>query len=263
MTYTLGFSRSKLTVTVSLPAHSSQLVFAIEADWHETGSRNSGIPQLQFAVPFAFAASRFTNDIPLGVIDRPALPHDVPARSYSAARPESKYGPALQVVADTKYGFRNEKSQTAVTLIRAAYDPDPYPEYGKHNIKIAVGPVDNDDAALEKAAKLFLHPVRFTGNSAHEGKLPLSGSLLKVCCGDIAVSAVKTPENGKEGLIVRVYNIAKEAKTAKLTFAMPVEKAYALDILEQEQGELPVSGCEVTVELPACGLATVRVVPKA
>ncbi|HHX71921.1 MAG TPA: alpha-mannosidase, partial [Clostridiales bacterium] len=262
ITYKLSFDRSDLSVTVSLPAHSSQLVYNIEVDWHETGNRNKGIPQLQFAVPFDFAAKHFTCDIPMGVVNRPALPHDVPCRSFSAARPDSIYAPAFQVIADSKYGFRNGESETDVTLIRAAFDPDPYPEYGKHNIKIAVGPVENTEAALTKQAALFAHPVRFTGNATHAGKLPLSAGLLKVCGENVVISAVKTPENGKEGVVVRLYNISYEENTATLSFALPVAKAYTTDLLEHAEEELPVSGSNVTLTLPSCGLATVRIVPE-
>ena len=251
--------QSHVEVTVTLDAYSRMPEWAITADFRDCGTPEH-VPQLTFALPQAARAKTYRYDIPCGMTDRPALPHDVPAHSLAAAVPEEG-GAALCVVTDCKYGFRGDGETLSVTLLRAAYDPDPMPEYGIHRVRIGVGALpDARPQTLLAAADGFLHPPAAAAGTTHPGSLPLCGQWLRTE-GCARVSAVKTAEDGK-GWVIRVYDAAGEGGSYTLIPARPVQRAVLTDLSEQPlpDGEQTLSlldGNRVCGSLPRGGLATV------
>jgi alpha-mannosidase len=257
--YTLPFGqRSRLSVAVTLNDGSSMLDFDIGVDFHEVcGGEN--IPQLNFIAPVGYAVANYRYDVPFGTIDRPEIQHDVPANSYAAAiSADGEDKPSVMVVTDTKYGFRGANNAIAVTLIRASRDPDPYPEYGKHNIRIGVGVVDGvANATLDEAAAHYVHPLAVCSARAGKGTLPMNGQLLKVA-GNVRISSVKTAED-VDGLIVRLSDISGKGGSFKLHFAKAVASAQETDLNENALGELTVAGNDVCADVEAFGIKTVLV----
>lgn len=257
--YALSFGqRSRLNVAVSLNDESTMLDFDINVDFHEVcGGEN--IPQLNFIAPVGYAVANYRYDVPFGTIDRPAAAHDVPANSYAAAVPvDGEHGPAVMVVTDTKYGFRGADNAIVVTLIRASRDPDPYPEYGRHNIRIGVGVADGTaNVTLDRIAAQYIHPLAVCSARAGKGTLPMNGRLLQVE-GDVRISAVKTAED-VDGLIVRLSDIGGKGGNFKLTFAKAVVSAQETDLNENVIGDLVVAGNDVRASIEAFGVKTVLV----
>ncbi len=254
--YELSFgTRSRLDVTVYLNDNSSMLEFDTMADFHEVGS-GSGVPQLNFIAPLAYNVKKYRYDVPFGTIDRDAASFDVPANSFAAAVPEE--GAGVMLITDTKYGYRGDEDALAVDLIRASIDPDPYPEYGVHNIRIGVGavPCTCNKVLFENAAK-FVHPISAVSVRSGKGTLPLTGSLAKVS-GDVKISAVKTPECGN-GLIIRFCDECGKGGKYAFDFADTVKKAVLCDINENEIGALNVSGNTVSGEITPYSVLTIRV----
>jgi len=233
--------RSKLTVRVQLDANSPMLQLDVTADFHEIGSKEKGIPQLNFALPFAYESESCRFDVPFGTIDRAALDYDVPANSFAV--PMAQNGPSLMLVSDSKYGFRYTGDAVTLALIRASYNPDPYPEYGLHHIRLGIGVcADVAPAALYRTASAFVHPVTYCTADLHSrgGSLPLDHRFLTVE-GDVRVTALKGAENG-EGTVVRFCNNGGETAAFRLTLATPVRAAFAVDLNENILAELPVEG---------------------
>ena len=257
--YALSFGqRSRLNVTVVLNDGSSMLDFDISVDFHEVcGGEN--IPQLNFIAPVGYSVANYRYDVPFGTLDRPAIEHDVPANSYAAAiSSDGEDKKAVMVVTDTKYGFRGANNAIAVTLIRASRDPDPYPEYGKHNIRIGVGIVDGvANATLDKMASQYIHPLAVCSARAGKGDLPMDGRFLHVE-GNVRISAVKTAED-VDGLIVRLSDISGKGGAFKLSFAKTVVSAQETDLNENVLGDLAVSGNDVCADVEAFGVKTVLV----
>ena len=215
-------------------------------DWIEHGSPEKGIPQLNFAVPFAGHTKDYLYDIPYGLLKRPALRHDVPALSLAAA-PE---GPFL--AADTKYGFRGADDTLSVTLLRASYDPDPFPELGRHHFNLYVGAAPEGD--LVRAAELLKHPLHAVSTPAHYGHLPTEGSLAAVS-GPARLYAVKNAE--EEGLILRLAGTADGE--AQIRFAAALKACELTDSAEFSGTPLPVEGDTVNVPVRTGKLVTLRV----
>ncbi len=257
--YQTHFASSTLTVTAELKAGAKILNFHIDVDWHEIGRGGDYVPQLNFSFPVAYAAEKYTYDIPMGTITRGDIAHDVPGNSFMRIEKE---GRAAFLVTDTKYGFRGHENAGAVTLIRGSYDPDPWPERGAHHINVGVGVCAADEQ--KKLVTEYVHPIAFNAGVKHEsGKLPLAGSFLKLgdCADRIMISGVKNGEDG--GLIVRVADYAGKGGEVALTladFAPAPESACLTDITERhELGACAVDGRTVRFEIRPFGMATVKI----
>ena len=235
--------RSKATVCVSLREGSAMLDFDVTVDFHEVGTKEGGIPQLNFAVPFDYPSEFCRFDVPYGTLDRAAFDHDVPANSFAVALPEAG-SLALMLISDSKYGFRYTEQQLALALIRASYNPDPYPEYGVHHIRLGVGICETvkDNALLYRMADEFLHPISYCTADLQErgGDLSADGVFLRAE-GSIRVTALKSAEDGK-GVVVRFAGVGDVETPFALTLTTPVKGAYDSDLNEARIAPLTV--CE-------------------
>lgn len=233
--------RSKLSARVILDEGSPCLQFDVTVDFHEVGNKVKGIPQLNFAVPYAYGSTACRFDVPFGTLDRAPLNYDVPANSFAV--PLNPKGSSLMLVSDSKYGFRYTEDAIALALVRASFDPDPYPEYGVHRFRIGVGVcADTAPEALYRTASAFVHPISYCTADLHErgGALPLDGRFLEVT-GDVRVTAVKTAEDG-ESVVVRLHNNGKEQASFTLALSREVVFAYNTDLNENIIGDLALEG---------------------
>ncbi|MGI6200823.1 MAG: alpha-mannosidase [Christensenellales bacterium] len=258
VTYLLRFRASSLKVVVSLAAHACALSFQVEADFHELGTQTI-TPQLSFAAPFGYTAASFINDIPMGVIERGALPHDVPCRSFSLAR-AGEGGPSLMLMSDSKYGFRNGPRQLDLALIRGTSAPDPYPEEGVHHFRVGVAAVvESTREACAVLSAAFAHPCPAVNVRPHPGDLPTRASLCRINGENLCVSAIKTAEDGR-GIVLRLYNAGIEAAVGRVSFHRAPREAWRCDTNERDGEVLSVESGEVTLMIAPQGIAAVRLV---
>jgi alpha-mannosidase len=246
-------------VSVYLDDYSATLDFDTTIDFHEVGNASSYIPQVNFILPVGYATESYRYDVPFGTLDRPAIEHDVPANSFAAAiNAQGEDKTALMLLSDTKYGFRGAQNAISLDLVRGSYDPDPYPEYGVHNIRIGVGLVDDvaNDTLFRTAAK-YIHPIAACSARGGKGVLPMSGRLLSVE-GDVHISAVKTPEDF-DGLLIRLSDATGKGSEFKLAFAKSITAAYEADLNENVIAELGVSDDVVSACVEPFGVKTIMV----
>ncbi len=258
VSYEIGFASSKLNVTATLYKGSKYIKFDVDVDWHERGS-GSGIPQLNFYAPVNYTAKNYKYDIPFGTIERGDIVHDVPGNSF--IRVESGKLKSLFIVTDSKYGFRGTNNSGAVTLIRSATEPDPYPEYGRHHIKLGLGVCCND--CQIKFATLFNHAISFSSGTGHSGKLPMRGQLGAIA-GDpmdlpVKVSAVKTSEDGN-GYIIRLSEYKGIGGKVDLKLFASPKYAALVDITEKHVLEnCEISGNNVSFDIKPYSIATLYI----
>jgi alpha-mannosidase len=263
LAYAVTTGASRLAVTVSLEAGSSQLEYSVEADWREVGRHGQGVPQLNFQLPTAYACRAYRYDIAFGTIERQPTSQDVPTNSWGVALRQADGGTrAIQVVTESCNAMRGVDNSLALTLIRSSYDPDPYPEVGIHKIRFAVGVVaaaaHNQD--LITAAYDYSHPLEvFSGT----GSQPTSRGFLSLESASAVLSAIKTPEDrtGDE-LVVRVYESEGQAAQVKIKFDRTIAQAYLVDLHEQllnEGKQVEISGEDLEFKVDAYCVATVRV----
>lgn len=256
--YKMEFERSSMDVAVSLDKDKKMLNFDVTVDWHEIGNKDY-MPQLNFAVPFNYNASKYRYDIPFGTVDRDPIHDDTPGNSFVMALPDDDSNKPLMLVTDTKYGYRGVNNSLAVTLIRSATQPDPYPEYGIHRIRIGVGIVDslcNQD--VFRASTEFVHPISFVSGKSQKGTLPKESTFLTLN-GDVKCSAIKTPEDS-DGLIVRVYDANGKGSKVSMTFPKIIKEAYLTDLTEMKNlGEVEISGDTLSFNVGPYEVSTVKV----
>lgn len=255
--YNIKKENYTIQTEISLAAGSKIFEYHFTIDWHEVGNVQKGVPQLNFMVPFGYAAKTYACAIPFGVIEREAYAQDVPCIGYMCGIPtDGKQG--MVVMSDCKYGFRGNENSIAVTLLRSSYDPDEMPEQGKHFIKLGVGVHEADAAELTQQYECFVHPVYACSNSAHEGTLPKRNSFLKVD-GKVKIAALKMSEDKKD-VILRIHSLYKEPQFVTIDTEKKMREAVFTDILERCGDSVQLNDEKVQFELPAGAVRTLRLV---
>ncbi len=245
--------RSRVSVAVILRAGSRTLDFDVHADWLEVGNNQSS-PLLTFAVPVAYATDHYRYEIANGTVIRPDLPYDVPA----LCRMELLAGNAeqsahVQLMADTKYGFRGDRGLGEIALIQSSFDPDPYPEMGQHHFHTAICVV-HDGAEARAQSECYAHEIIAFSGTPHEGTLPLSDSAFRLEDTDgIALGGAHVSADG--ALILRLFNETDAAKVARLHFPAEVLSAALTDLTEVR--DEPLEFTDKTVEASIGARATV------
>jgi alpha-mannosidase len=166
------------------------------------------------------------------------------------------------LVSGQQYGFRCEENSLSVTLIRSFWDPDPFPELGKHRFDIGIGLVEStSSSALIAAAVDYGHPCSVVSATAHPGRLPAAGSLLELAGGSVALSAVKLAEEGGRRLVVRLSETDGRDTEATLRLSAPIAAAWLADVLERRLDGAPAATVEgQTVTIPVAAHTVVTVV---
>ncbi len=250
LSYEVRFGTSELNCTVTLKKDSPTLEFDVRADWSEAAVRGQKVPQLSFCVPVGYDnGGKFTADIPYGIIKRNELAHDIPALSYICADNGEN---SAALFTDSKYGYRYYGKEMSVTLIRSAYDPDPYPERGIHDIRIGVAVSEPD--RIKDISAAFCRPLAFLSATKHGGSLPLRSSLFETE-GDVRVSCVKQAED-KDGIAVRIYDTEGKDQKVRLTFRTPVKAAFITRSDEKEPAPAETDGCRVMLAVSAYSVTT-------
>lgn len=242
ITWTAGFgNQSSLTVTLSLDQGERQMRLDVQVRWQEIGSKQDGLPQMNLFLPAPAGCKTYRYDIPMGEIERPALPHDVPATSFALAPVAGAR--ALMLMSDSKYGFRGTPEGLSMTLIRSSIDPDPWPEVGEHRIRIGIALVDDNRSAPGLATRAFNHPLQVLPlQQGQQGDWPLQQSLFSLQGEGVFLSAVKQSEDSGS-LVIRLYSVSDQAEAVRLSFWKKPDRVFLTDLMEQplsEQDNQPV-----------------------
>ena len=249
LSYNVEFGNSDITAEFSLKKGSPLITCDMWVNWTEPGSRKTFIPQLRFSLKEKTASERYIYDIPMGTVQREAKAHDMPAISYQL----SENG--LMIVSAEKYGFRGCRGVMSLTLLRSSFDPDPYPELGRHQIKFAFGVAENPENA-KLIADIYRHPMITFPGTSHSGKLPMNGTFFRV--EGAKVSSVKVGEDASSA-VFRVYNTENSEKTVEIHMCAPVRRAHLCDICENISGGASVSDRKVSFRVGARAGQTVKI----
>lgn len=254
MAYTFKHDENTVTAVVTLRSGSDMLDFDVTIDFEKTGVRDVMIPQISFVVPVSYKTKgKALCEIPYGTLERDALAFDVPSHGSIGVLGESKHIVAL--LADTKYGFRHYGNEAQVTLVRGAYDPDPYSDRGIHHIRLGVTACEPD--GIDRRASALMHPLPYVSGECHTGTLPLCGAPFEIRS-DARVSAVKGAEDG-DGIVLRLYDPSGNANEATLAFQKPIRTATLTDSNENPLTPLATSGNAVSLAIPTRAVVSVKI----
>jgi alpha-mannosidase len=222
--------------------------YDMEVHWLETGSDSTDSPMLRAIFPISVENSKFFSQVPFNVAERPVdgkinnkeapghLRHsnayginaeeadglEVPAQKWVDVT-DGKVGIAL--LNKTKYGHSYSHGDLRITLMRAAGDPDIYPNLGKFNISYSLFPhagdwkngvwAEGEDFNIPVYAA---EPPSLALAKAHATR-PEEASFFSVDAPGVVLSGMKQSEEGNE-LILRLAET--EGKETMVNIGVPV-----------------------------------------
>lgn len=248
----------RMTTTISLDAHAKAVRFQLKIDWPEHGREGEPkpAPVLSFGVPVAYPAEEVLHDIPAGAYSEPAAEIEIPGLTYASA--VNKNGASLFLSTDCKYGYRLADDVLSVALINTSHSPDPYSDYGIHEITIYAGASPACPKTLWETAADLLHPLTYLSVRPHKGELPAESSLLGFDSETAILSSVTRHKDGD--LLVCCYETCGAAAEVRLTLPTAVSAACFVDSLGRtEEGEVTIDGTAVRFSLGANALRIVKI----
>lgn len=206
--------------------------FEIEAHWFEQGGPTVDSPMLRVAFPVNIKKGRFFCDTPFAAVERPIDGREVPAQKWVDL---SNAAGGVVLLNDSKYGHRCDGNVLEITLLRASYEPDPYPDQGPHTIRYAILPHAGEwrKAQTAREGLCFNAPMPAIETPPNQrGRLPEAGGLMSLSPDNIQLSGVKRAEDDNS-LIVRFYESSGKATMAALTLPRPIRSVKRVNLLEQ------------------------------
>jgi alpha-mannosidase len=234
--------------------------YDMEVHWLETGSDTTDSPMLRAIFPISLENSRFYSQVPFNVAERPVdgringkdapsyLKHsnaygikaeeedglEVPAQKWVDVT-DGKVGIAL--LNKTKYGHSYSHGDLRITLMRAAGDPDIYPNLGKFNISYSLFPHTGDwkNGVMAEGEDFNVpvyasEPPSLALVKAHATR-PEEASFFSVDAPGVVMTGMKQSEDGNE-LIIRLSET--EGKETDVNIRIPAEiiSARRLNLIE-------------------------------
>lgn len=234
--------------------------YNMEVHWLETGSDSTDSPMLKAVFPLNFDQPRFYSQVPFDVTERPVdgkingkeapswLRHadaygieaekefgqEVPAQKWVDVT-DGKNGIAL--LNRTKYGHAMHDGDLTLTLMRAAGEPDIYPNLGKFIINYALYPHSGDwKNGVWAEGDDFNMPVYAAEPPSlalvkEHGTRDEEFSFISMEAPGIVLSGLKKAEEGNE-LVIRLVEVQGNESSANITLPVPVASARRLNIIE-------------------------------
>ncbi len=142
----------------------------------------------------------------------------------------------------TKYGHSYHKGELRLTLMRAAGNPDIYPNLGKFKISYALYPHSGDwkNGVWQEGDDFNVpiyaaEPPSLALVNEHSTR-PEEESFISLDGKGVYMTGIKQAENTEE-LIIRLVEVEGEEKTISISLPHNIEEARRLNIIE-----LPLSG---------------------
>jgi len=230
--------------------------YDMEVHWLETGSDSTDSPMLRALFPIAIDNPVFNCQVPFDVVERPTDLRKTPQsfKRFQTTWTEEEYLDGQEVPAqkwvdltdgdagiallnNTKYGHSYHKGDLRITLMRAAGNPDIYPNLGKFNISYALYPhagdwkngvwAEGEDYNIPVYAA---EPPSLALVKAHATR-PEEASFFSVDAPGVVLTGMKQSEEGSE-LIIRLSDIEGKATTVNLRIPVEVSSARRLNLIE-------------------------------
>lgn len=225
------FGKSTIRQRISL-GPTPGIRFDTWVDWHED------FKFLKVAFPLNVNTNRATFEIQFGHVERPTHRNT----SWDMARFEvcaqkwvdmSEGGHGVALINTGKYGHDVLDNVLRLSLLRSPKAPDPICDRGQHHFSYVLMPhfdqVQHSEviqAAYAVNADPRILPLK--PSKGESGELP---PLVSVDNRSVVIESVKKAEDSKH-LIVRMYECHNTRGAAHLSMAMPIKRAWVVDLNE-------------------------------
>jgi alpha-mannosidase len=215
---------------------------------------------LRAVFPLAMQNSRYYNQVPFDVIERPAngkiggkeIPEAIKHRNDYGISSEANDGqevPAqkwvdvtdgetgIALLNKTKYGNSYHNGELRLTLMRSAGNPDIYPNLGKFIVSYALYPHAGDwKNQVWAEGEDFNVPVYAAeppslALAKNHATRPEEESFFSVFPTNVAMTGVKQSEEGEE-LVIRLVEVEGKATTATINLPVTVKSVRRLNLIE-------------------------------
>jgi alpha-mannosidase len=238
--------------------------FDLEVHWFETGDGVNPAPFLRTTFDLAIDKPTFNSQVPFDVVSRPVTGQEVPAQQWVDVSDGTN---GIALLNRTKFGHSFDKGQLRLSLLRATYNPDRYPNIGINHIQYSLFPHSGDwKNGVWAEGENFNIPVY----ASEPPSLALAkthatrrteGSLLSVSPAGVVMSGIKQAEDGKS-LIIRLAEVNGKETMAAITLPIPALSATRVNIVELPLGspEKPlVNGKTIRIRLKPHEIVTLAV----
>ncbi len=250
---TWNCSQSTITQKIHFYADTRRIDFETVADWKEHQHR------LKAEFPVDIHSDEATFEVQFGNVTRKVHTNTSweKARFESCAQKwmdfsEGNYGVSL--LNDCKYGHSVNDGTIGLTLIKCGVEPNPNADVEVHNFTYALYPHCGTwkQADTVKEAYCINQPA-YVVNGGEEGKTYSFASVNK---DNVVLETVKQAENG-EGTVLRFYECQNARTKATVTVPAEFTSAYATNLLEEAEQELPIVDGKVTFTIKPYEIYTI------
>ncbi|TSA30915.1 MAG: alpha-mannosidase, partial [Porphyromonadaceae bacterium] len=203
------WGRSKFIQRTYIYKSYPRIDFDLEVHWFETGDGVNPAPFLKATFDLAMDNPSFYSQVPFDVISRAINGQEVPAQQWVDVS-DGRDGMAL--LNRTKFGHSYDKGQLRLSLLRATYSPDLYPNMGINHIQYSLFPHTGDwkngvwaEGENFNVPVYAAEPPSLALAKTHSTR-PENGSLLAVSPAEVVMSGIKQAEDGKN-LIIRLAEV--------------------------------------------------------
>jgi alpha-mannosidase len=256
--FEMKVSNSIMLVKASIDNCNSYIEFDVNCHWREIGMQEKGWPQLQYVLNHAFETSKYIYEVPWGILERGSANQDLPGVGFAVAK--NMNGSSVALLTDTKSGFRGYKNNLSVTLLRSTTDPDPYPEFGVHDIKFAVGVIEDiSSEKLIKAGKLYQNKLDVLVDKPRKGTLEKTKGFISISSDEFVINALKNSEEDGD-IIIRGASY-KDLSSIVINFNKKLVQICNSDILENNCAGKTISlnGDTVSLNSKANEIITLKI----
>ena len=257
LTRTLRLGESTIVQDIVLTAGSRRLEFRTRVDWQERGC------MLRVRFPVAVHAEAARCEVAIGSISRPTHANtswdagrfEVPVHAWVDLS-EHDYGVAL--LNDGKYGHRLDGDVLDLALLRSPSSPDPDCDRGAQAFTYALYPHAGDHVTgrVTQEAHDLNAPLRLAQGAAPTIKAQTTAPLVEIDQPGVIITAIKRAADG-DFLVVRLMEMHGATKTVQLRCAATIIAAQRGNVLEEADGDLPLSAGRVEMRLTPWSLTTV------
>ena len=249
--FQFSFGASKLKERVFLSSESRRLEFACEVDWHQRHQ----ILKVEF--PVTVKAHEASFEIQFGYLKRSThfnTTHDIARFETCGHRwvDVSEPGRGVALFTDSKYGYSVHGAVMRISLLRASTHPDPEADQGSHFFRFACYPHAGDiiEAEVVRRAYEFNHPLTIIPGEAREQ------SWWGIDSPHLVLDTVKKAEDS-DATVIRLYETHGVRGSAILETALPFQKAWLANLLEEKGTPLEIRDGRVSLDFKPFQLITV------
>jgi len=238
------WGRSKFIQRTHIYKSYPRIDFELDAHWFETGDGKNPAPFLKVGFDISLDNPAFDCQVPFDVVRRPVSGQEVPAQQWVDVT-DGKNGIAL--LNRTKFGHSFSNGRLNLSLLRASYSPDLYPNLGINHIQYSLFPHEGDwkngvwaEGENFNIPVYAAEPPSLALVKSHATR-PESGSLIAVSPAEVVMSGIKQAENGNS-LIIRLAEVKGEGTEVRIALPAAVREVSRVNIIE-----LPLEGAEKPV----------------